>query len=79
MAQFDPNSVEMEGEPDSNGGVRLTGDDGSVDQGGIFPGNLGTGFPRNPWSQAKYLLDITLFSVKLNDFQLNEKISSERK
>ena len=31
MAQFDPNSVEMEGEPDSNGGVRLTGDDGSVD------------------------------------------------
>ena len=30
-------------------------------QGGIFPGNLGTGFPGNPWSQAKYLPEITLF------------------
>ena len=30
-------------------------------QGGIFPGNLGTRFPRNPWSQAKYLLEITIF------------------
>ena len=37
-------------------------------QGGIFPGNLGTGFPRNPYSQAKYLLDIPLFSVKEKDF-----------
>ena len=32
---------------------------------GILPGNLGNGFPRNPWSQAKYLLEITLFLFNL--------------
>ena len=51
--------------------IKLFCKNGSNDthwQGGIFPGNLGTGFPQNPWSQAKYLLDITLFSVKGNDF-----------
>jgi hypothetical protein len=38
-------------------------------QGGIFPGNLGTGFPGNPWSQAKYLLEITpfLFDIQSED------------
>ena len=35
-------------------------------QGGIFQGDLGTRFPQNPWSQAKYLLDITLFSFNIN-------------
>jgi hypothetical protein len=40
-----------------------------VAQGGIFLGNLGTRFPGNPWSQAKYLLAISPF---LFDIQIEE-------
>ena len=30
-------------------------------QGGIFQGNLGTGFPGNPWTSAKYFAGVTPF------------------
>ena len=28
----------------------------AVRQGGIFPGNLGTGFPRNPWTSGELIV-----------------------
>ena len=45
-----------------------------VDQGGIFPGNLGTGFPGNPWTSGEIFgrshAFLMIYTSERNDFLL---------